>query len=181
MAGPRNTARGGAVLSDCGRYRYSLERGISSALPNALFIGVNPSTADGLQDDPTIRKMMGFCRAHGWGRMEVVNLFAYRCTDIRHLAWASEPVGPENDETIFQAMQFAQVVIPCWGARGKLPGHLHYRIQEIHHQLGLLGPRTEVKCLGYTQSGDPRHPLMLAYSTPLVPYKPAPHQLHLET
>jgi GTP-binding protein len=41
----------GAVLSDCGGYRYVLWRDWAAG-PRALFILLNPSTADATQDDP---------------------------------------------------------------------------------------------------------------------------------
>jgi len=50
-----------AVLSDCGKYRYLLERDISMLnRGTVLFVMLNPSTADAENDDPTIRKCKGF-------------------------------------------------------------------------------------------------------------------------
>ncbi len=71
-----------AVISEDGKYRYHLRR----QLPNlgsrvATFIMLNPSVADHLVDDPTIRKCLGFCRRWGCGELQVVNLFGVRATD----------------------------------------------------------------------------------------------------
>src|SRR5258707_10232275 len=66
-----------------------------------LFVMLNPSTADGQGDDPTIRKCVGFAQRWGYDRMKVVNLFAYRATDPRMLLSLPErddPFGVRNQE-----------------------------------------------------------------------------------
>ena len=45
-----------AVISDCGLYRYKLSRHWEQGLQRLVFIGLNPSTADAIEDDPTVRK-----------------------------------------------------------------------------------------------------------------------------
>ena len=37
-------------------YRYALWRTWDESKPKVLFVGLNPSTADEIQDDPTIRR-----------------------------------------------------------------------------------------------------------------------------
>ena len=49
-----------AVISDDGLYRYRLERVWDDARPALPFVMLNPSTADALVDDPTIRRCVGF-------------------------------------------------------------------------------------------------------------------------
>lgn len=88
---------GGAHLSACGAYRYALRRTWDPARPAALFVGLNPSTADAERDDPTTRRCVRFARDWGFGGLLVGNLFAYRATRPRDLRAAAEPVGPEND------------------------------------------------------------------------------------
>ncbi|SAL75871.1 hypothetical protein AWB68_04863 [Caballeronia choica] len=44
----------GAQLSDCGSYRYRLWREWDTSRPTLAFLMLNPSTADHLNDDPTI-------------------------------------------------------------------------------------------------------------------------------
>lgn len=47
----------GAVISDCGQYRYALSRGgWMGGKGTVLFVMLNPSTADASEDDPTIRR-----------------------------------------------------------------------------------------------------------------------------
>lgn len=155
-----------AVISPCGLYRYHLSRSIGMGGRRVTFIGVNPSTADAHVDDATVRKWVGFARRWGFDRIDVVNLFAFRATDVRQLAGEADPIGPLNDDYIDKHVQAADLVVPCWGNRSKLPIPLRGRALDIEH---LIRTRAigQTKCLGLTGSGDPRHPLMLGYDTPL--------------
>ena len=60
----------GAQLSQCRRFRYRLWRVWDGALPSVLFIMLNPSIADECDDDPTIRRCIGFAKAWGFGGIE---------------------------------------------------------------------------------------------------------------
>lgn len=54
-----------AQISSDGLYRYSLTRhwGTPNESSDPLvFLMLNPSTADGLRDDPTIRRCIGFAK-----------------------------------------------------------------------------------------------------------------------
>lgn len=156
-----------AWISDCGRYRYSLERWIPAVRGGlVLFIGVNPSTADANIDDATVRKWCGFAGRWGFGHVSVGNLFAWRATDVRELGLAEDPNGPENDDALRTMIGHASLVVPCWGSRDKLPPRLHKRIDEVRALLAQS--EKPIKTLGFTVSGDPKHPLMLSYTTPLV-------------
>lgn len=157
-----------AVISDCGVYRYHLRREISNNPQGAsiLFIGVNPSTADASRDDATVRKWRGFSERWGFDCFEVANLFAYRATDVNQLATCADPVGPENNDYLERSIRFADLVVPCWGSRVKLPPRLYPRIEEVKK---MLRDRTgRVSHFGLTASGDPKHPLMLGYETKLT-------------
>ena len=158
-----------AVISPCGLYRYRLERHFRPGHGRSVaFIGVNPSTADATTDDATVRKWIGFARRWDFDRIVVVNLFAYRSTDVRSLALQLDPVGPDNDGHVADVIAAADLVVPCWGSHTKLPGRLQHRTQDVHGLIVRSG--RAAKCLGRTASGDPRHPLMLGYDTPLVDY-----------
>ncbi|TDQ12201.1 DUF1643 domain-containing protein [Pedobacter metabolipauper] len=74
-----------AVISDCKKYRYELSRVWDDTKPKVLFIMHNPSTADANDDDPTIRRCIGFARKWGYGGIYVGNLIPYRCTDPKEL------------------------------------------------------------------------------------------------
>lgn len=155
-----------SVLSDCFRYRYALSRGSQLHGLTYLFIGINPSTADERVDDATIRKMRGFVARWAGRGFWVGNAFAYRTPDVIHLADVDDPVGPHNALHLKRLVAGADVVVPCWGARQKLPRKLWPVLDGV--QLNLAATRKPLKCLGFTSSGDPKHPLFVSYDTPLI-------------
>lgn len=142
---------GSATLSPCGRYRYNLTRCWGPG-PAAAFICLNPSTADGTTDDPTIRRIRGFAKAWGYGAFVVANLYAYRATDPRELWKAADPVGPDNDHHLKLAAADCDLVVAAWGANARPD-----RIAEV---LGLHG-MGRLAALAVTKDGQPRHPLYL--------------------
>jgi hypothetical protein len=107
---------GWADLSPCGTYRYLLGRRVGDGQRAALFVMLNPSTADASDDDPTIRRCRRFARREGCGLLEVVNLFAYRATDPVALRLAEDPVGPANDHFISKAVERAALVVVAWAS-----------------------------------------------------------------
>ncbi len=143
----------GAIFDVSSRYRYSLWRAWSAYNPRIAFILLNPSTADGERNDPTIRRCIGFARAWKFGSVEVVNLFAYRATDAKELLKIDNPIGEENNCYLIQAVERCSTVVVGWGIRGTLLG----RDSQV---LSLLAGRKVVFCLGITKDGQPRHPCM---------------------
>ena len=155
MTLPRN---GDATISTCGRYRYRLDR-IWDERPACCFVMLNPSTADATEDDPTIRRCVGFARHLNSGRLIVVNLFAWRATDPKNLRNVADPIGPENNRYLRAAFDEADVTIAAWGTQG----HFHARNRTVMNMLAGRG-----FCLGLTAKGDPKHPLYLPKDAPLV-------------
>lgn len=137
-----------------GNFRYSLAR-VWADGPRLLFIMLNPSTADELADDATIRRCMGF--AKDYGSLEVVNLFAFRTVSPAVLAGAGYPVGPDNDRYIIEALGRADGVICAWGAVR------HHRTVEVLELVRLFAS-VPATALALTKDGQPRHPLYLAAS-----------------
>lgn len=162
-----------AILSDepVPLYRYRLERDTGQGGKTAAVIMVNPSTADAEVDDATIRKFIGFSQRLGIGRFIVGNKFALRATDVSELKTARDPIGPMNDAHLEQIMRDADLHIVAWGSLAKLAKPMRERWKRIvdiaRHHVGC-----PLYCLGTTQDGQPRHPLMLAYDTPLELWTP---------
>lgn len=154
-----------AVLSDCGLYRYRLERELGGSGPVVALLGVNPSTADAVEDDATIRKDLGFARRLGWSWIIKANKFAFRATDVKALRSVADPVGPLNNVHLRQVMADADLVVACWGPLAKLPRVLRGRWVEVVRMASSLGK--PLHCFGTAQDGQPLHTLMLAYDTPL--------------
>jgi hypothetical protein len=160
---------GSAVLSECGTYRYLLEREWSDG-PCVAWLMCNPSTADAEVDDPTIRRCIGFAKRWGYGRLVVVNLFALRATDPRALAKNTDPVGVLNDYWTIHAMRSARECVCAWGCQQ------HLTTPKLRERPAmattLVRMHTTATCLGYRKDGAPRHPLMLAYDTPREVFEP---------
>ena len=89
--------RGRAALSSCGRYRWWLERQWQREAPRLLFIGLNPSRADGQRDDPTLRRLLGFAQSWGFGALEVLNLFSRISPSPAVLRRSADPIGSLTD------------------------------------------------------------------------------------
>lgn len=156
-----------AVFSTDMLYRYALRRQLGNSRLRCVFVMLNPSTANEWEDDPTIRKCRGFARSLGCGVLDVVNLYAFRSTDPRQLWKAHDPIGPDNDahiDSVCTPNPFNPPVIICaWGAHAG-----EARAADVAARLSRRG--VALHALGFTKKGQPRHPLMLAYSTPLEPW-----------
>jgi hypothetical protein len=166
--GPELASPAAAVFDSSRRYRYLLTRTWDDSCPPAVWVMLNPSTADAFTDDPTIRRCIRFAACHGAGGIIVVNLFAYRAADPAALRGAADPVGEFNDAFIRQAGQPAgRLIIAAWGAHGTLGG----RADAVTGMLTAAG--AHLHCLGTTRHGQPRHPLYLPGGTRLTTYQPA--------
>lgn len=153
-----------AVLSACGLYRYRLERIVGTG-PTLLWIMLNPSTADGTTDDPTIRRVKDFTERHEYGRAVVVNLYALRSPNPEHVRERLDVAeGPENFGHIMAAAEDARAVVCAWGSHPWAVG----RAYEVCGWLDALDHTPEILCLGTTKGGAPRHPLYLPKSTYLT-------------
>lgn len=151
-----------AILSDDGRYRYQLLRDWGDG-PVVAWIMFNPSIADGKQDDPTIRRVVGFTERWGYEAAHIVNLFALRSTNPKALVEDDDPVGPQNDLYLAGAM-FAPLVVCAWGSTGDYATR-YFRRQRVRELAQKMN--RDLHCLGMTKLGDPRHPLYLPYSAEL--------------
>jgi len=160
---PASSAR----FSRDGRYRYSLSRYFGDG-PTAIFTMLNPSTADAVQNDPTIRKCIGFCRRWGVGQLHVVNLFAFRAVSPFDMKKADDPIGPLNRRAVERALTTCEdkIVVCAWGVHGGFMKQDHEMIIRIG-QISAVVPL----CLGTTKDGFPRHPIYLPYRASLIPYR----------
>jgi hypothetical protein len=160
-----------------GEYRYSLTRTWDSSLPPMVFVMLNPSTADGSTDDPTITRIRHRAlrdaylgrRVVWFGRLIVVNLYALRSTDPDRLKYHPDPVGPGNDAWVLGAATLpGAVTVAAWGAFT----YALERGQEVAAMLTAAG--VKLHCLGRTKYGMPRHPLYVRADAPLIPYEVTP-------
>ncbi len=158
-----------AVISLCGKYRYRLERSLANPQAMALdpsrtciFVMLNPSTADGVENDPTIRRCLDFTQRFGCGKLLVVNLFAYRATNPDLLWEVPDPVGPANDYYLKTALLEENAVkIAAWGSNVRAAE----RAADVFKRFGPF------KCLGMNKTGTPRHPLYVQKTRELEDFK----------
>lgn len=148
-----------AVISDCSRYRYSLCRSWAPDVGTVLFVMLNPSTADAREDDPTIRRCIGFARSWGYGRIDVVNLFAWRATNPEELRGVADPIGPNNDGHILSNARAAKLVVCAWGAHGEIDGRDETVVRLLRSRVRVGGQPIKLHILGLTKGAAPRHPL----------------------
>ena len=146
-----------AIFSDCERYRYQLTRVWKKGGRKALFVMLNPSTADEIKNDPTVERCERRARALGFGAFRVCNIFAFRATDPKVMRQESDPVGPDNDEAISASCQWADQVVCAWGTHG---AHLDRGTQVIELIRGLGVTPFH---LGMSKGGHPKHPLYISY------------------
>lgn len=159
---------GDAEISACKTFRYRLQRRwgpITEGKAWLRFVMLNPSTADASQDDPTIRRCIGFAKREGYGAVAVLNLYAYRATSPQALLTCKDAVGPENDVWLWDSLRAAvfwhEPVVAAWGTNAQPD-----RVREV---LSIV-PNVDWRCLGTTKDGHPRHPLYVRGDQPLVSF-----------
>jgi hypothetical protein len=144
----------GAEFDATGCYRYLLWRSWDEQAGRVGFVMLNPSRADAIVNDPTLRRCLGLARSWGYGSLEVANLFAYCTAQPSELCRVSDPIGEENDRYLVALGQRVDHIIFAWGNGGKLQS----RDRAV---MALLGDRQPIYCLGLTKLGQPKHPLYL--------------------
>lgn len=157
-----------ANLSRCGAYRFTLTRTWSSEGRHVCFIGLNPSTADHRQDDPTVRRWIHFARSWGYGGLTAVNLYPLRTSSPAECrAWADYMAnGPDwyardrihfdNLPVLVREAKAAALVVACWGAGAWDPEFVDHVLEEITTG---EAPWPDVHCFWLTADGAPMHPM----------------------
>lgn len=123
-------------------------------LRRIMWIGLNPSTADENQLDPTLRRIKAFSQAWGFNCFVMTNLFAYRATKPEDMKRQEDPIGPQNDETLYRLARTSEMIVAAWGAHGT---HLQ-RGSRVWMMLKNASVRP-VHCLVRNNDGSPKHPL----------------------
>lgn len=141
-----------AKFSGCRQYRYALWRRWDEQTAPAMFIGLNPSTADERNNDPTCTRCINFARAWGYGGVIMANLFAYCATDPLTMKTAADPVGSRNNRWLLSLAREAGIVVAAWGNDGSFLERsrtVEAMLPDLYH-------------LKLNKSGEPAHPLYLA-------------------
>lgn len=164
----------GAIFAHGRLHRYWLWRVWDPEKKPMVFIGLNPSTADEENNDPTVERMERRAREYEHGGLIVVNIFAFRATDPEDMKDSAEAgidvVGPENDRAIIEACKRAGLIVCGWGAHGGYLGRARTIKNLIIDCQSVFGP---VAHLGLTKAGHPKHPLYIGYKTKPTAWTPA--------
>lgn len=138
-----------AKFSKCRKYRYALWRTWDVSKPDAMFIGLNPATADENDNDNTVSRCISYAEDWGYGGLVMANIFAFCTKDPDVMKAAKDPVGPENDRWLKQLYPDAGIVIAAWGNDGAYLA----RSKEVVEMF------PDLKCLKVNVTGEPAHPL----------------------
>lgn len=152
----------GAIISNCGRYRYCLVREWDKTKPSLRIIMLNPSRADAEEDDPTIRSCVRIADHLGYGLIAIYNLFAWRATDPKDLSTVADPIGPENDHWLDRVTS-GPTIVCAWGAQAIAAPRAATFMEMLNG--------VDVWCFGTTKHGAPKHPLYLKTGTKLVAFR----------
>ena len=158
-----------AYISDDQTRRYILWRTWGSG-PIAIFVLLNPSTADAEVDDPTTRKCMAYARRWGMSGIAIVNMFSRRATDPKALMDGKPVGGTTADwnlswwELRKHTQKDGNIVVCGWGSHPLVPYFQHGLIDLI------LALGFTPMALRVNKDGTPGHPLYLKGTAPLIPY-----------
>jgi hypothetical protein len=152
-------------------HRYVLRRSWMGNGGVVNFIMLNPSTADDVFDDATIRRCVGFAKRWGFSGLVVTNLFAYRATqpkDLKALLNTSGgwrlAIGDDNTAHLDREAKNAKTIVCAWGDNvDSLPEYATHRDLDVIQMLRVY----DLYCIRRTKRGNPAHPVR-------EPYKDAP-------
>lgn len=134
------------------------------APPYTMWLGLNPSTADGDMNDPTISRECTLTATIGGNAYLKMNVSPYRATDPSRLAYAAVPLLPSGhtERVLRRAMRAERTVVAC----GVPPAPLLTVAENLFELLDWCG--VELWALGTTLDGWPRHPLYLPADAPMA-------------
>jgi hypothetical protein len=149
----------GAEFSIAGSYRYVLWRIWDETKPTIMFIGLNPSTANSTDPDPTITRVVSFAKEWGYGGMFMLNLFTIISSDPKALRNC-----PDRDRKADHYLQIydymVKRVVFAWG---------NFRESKERAQ-DVIRMFPNAYCLKKNKDGSPRHPLFVKGGTELIKF-----------
>ncbi len=154
----------GATFSHDHLYRYKLWRIRANAKKILGFIMLNPSTADEIDNDPTVARCLRRAYNLGYDGLIIGNMYAFRTTSPVELAEAGYPIGLENDRYLRGMAEICSTIVLGWGSHAKIMREI-----EVVKLIRSINPNL---ChLGLTKAGQPRHPLYIAYDVEPIKYE----------
>ena len=135
-----------------------------------VFIGLNPSKANSLNNDRTLVRIINFCSRWNYKNVYIINLFGLISKSPGQLSKSHDPIGKNNDLITLKSLEFWRRVSNCdlwlgWGDKGKLKGRDREVLELIKNFSNLKSNENNyskrVLSLGLTKKGNPRHPLYM--------------------
>ncbi len=152
----------GAEFSKDRQYRYALWRIWDKHRgKRIMFIGLNPSTANETDPDPTITRVKNFTESWGYSGFYMLNLFAIVSDDPKVLKTHADPLG-DNNGWLEKIAPLCDKVVFAWGA------FKQKAVKERAKQIIEMFP--EAYCLKKTKDGSPWHPLYMKGDTQLIKF-----------
>lgn len=163
----------GAAFSECRRYRYALWRIWDKAKPMVMFIGLNPSTANESQDDPTIKRVCAIANHNGYGGVYMMNCFPLVSTNpstmIEFYETSFHEVEDiENMRWILNISKQCKQIVFAWG---------NFEVAK-ERAASLNGYFKNAMALQINKNGSPKHPLYCRVDTKLIQYNKILNQCH---
>ena len=112
-----------AVISRCEKYRYKLTRTWDEKKGRVLFIMLNPSTANHIENDLTTIRCINFAEKWGYGGIMIGNIYPFRAKRPKDLKkWLSEghdydfwKSGDDNRNYVEEMAKGADLIVCAWG------------------------------------------------------------------
>lgn len=150
----------GAIFSNDAKYRYALWRVWQPHKPLLLFIGLNPSKAGQVNDDPTITRLISGAYHTHFGGLLAGNLFGLISTEPGVLLKDPDPVGEHTDNYLTKMIELSGAQLCAWGSFPPVK----IRAPKVYPML------PSPFCLGVNKDGEPEHPLYVGYNRPIKDY-----------
>lgn len=150
----------GAIFTDDRKYRYVLWRVWNPNRKVYMQIGLNPSVANELRNDPTITRGIVRAEHEGYGAFLMANLYGFVSTDPKALLKNDNTVGGLNDYYIREMVKLSDIQLCAWGSFKPVP----QRAPAVFEML------KNPYCVGINSDGQPKHPLYVGYDVPLTKY-----------
>lgn len=143
----------GASFSEDRNYRYALWRIWDESKPLVMFIGLNPSTANETDNDPTIKSVCRIAKNNGYGGVYMMNCFSLVSTDPKRLQEVYDCLHEEEDvenmRRLLEVSRLCQDVVFAWG---------NFEIVKQRAK-SIAGYFKDAKALAINKNGSPKHPL----------------------
>lgn len=157
----------GARFSMDRKHRFLLYRIWDSSKGLICFIGLNPSIANGEDNDNTITRLMHFTVQEGFGGFYIVNLFSQIATDFDDLRANFIQTKSKDNYFIWKFSMKSEKICLMYGDKGIFEN----RNLEVLKLLDTLNLTKKLYCFRRSKKNNPVHPLYLPNVTRMIRYE----------